>query len=281
MVLHNEYMKTVFPSLVCLLVLSTLPAMSAPQASASLPSKTAPLKDAKKEQKQTVTVKKLAQYCALFGNIITYYEKDKLLLQTVESGMNVLYLPPYDKLYYYSSRNKKLCVVPAKGFVNQFTKSRTILTGVVLSTVPLVREKDETVKDLQCVLYKSTPEFGANAHKFYHSREAGGGSPKEAKAHYYKLKELDVRLFVMIAKLLDVPAKDGVPIDFNYQTIDASQRNYLAYTRLTTQEMSSNIFSVPPGLIVVKSPQEVLQGGEEEEAMELMMLDSSHLKKRR
>ena len=58
-------------------------------------------------------INKLSQYCALFGNIVIYFENDKFLLQTIESDMYVLYSPPYDNLYYYSKRTKKLCVVPA------------------------------------------------------------------------------------------------------------------------------------------------------------------------
>ncbi len=268
-------MKTVLPLLLTFVLLSVQSVLAAPQTNA-------PTKSPMPAKQPTVAgrINKLSQYCALFGNIVIYFENDKFLLQTIESDMYVLYSPPYDNLYYYSKRTKKLCVVPAKGFVNQFTKSRTILTGVVLASVPLVKDKEEMVKDLKCVCYKSTAEFGKNAHKIYHNREAGGASPREVKAHYYKVKDMDVRLPLMIAKLLDLPAIDALPIDFQYKSIEDAQSNYLNYGSFAQTVAPPKLFEIPTKLPIVKSPQEVLQGVEEEDAMELMMLDSARLKKK-
>jgi hypothetical protein len=199
---------------------------------------------------------KLEQSNKYLGDCTVYLSPTAIKITDTHSGMITVSKAPDWKVTMFNNRAKTIFETDIKNIRSYIAKATALFSSKLVTEVPLEKRGRNSWLHLNLVHYESTKAYEKLAHDDYMNQNKGEHTFKHCEYDLADRINFPKEEGILLARIYDLPVKDGIPIRYKCFYLDGDSRLMLTTLAIKPVKFAASEFDLPKGYKKVKTETE-------------------------
>lgn len=178
---------------------------------------------------------------------------------------------PYDEIFVFSNKTKRLFRTPFVKFRGIFDKAMALFRGSSSSDIPVILNGPTTIFGVEALKYCEPPGYGEKQKDRYRRTEVSNDIAISVKYTVSRKVCNDPHQGDAIARYLGMPKVGAMPLQFKYLDIDNKPHPDLNTLSCVKTKLTQADFKIPVGYLPANIGQAIFVDNTSDEALNMMM----------